>query len=391
MVKRFPHLPAIARLAAAVALLAAGSASATTPICIPGGPWTATWGTSTDHAQPVGPWSNQTLRMAAHTSLGGTQLRIHLTNEFATSTATFAHVSIAQQINGAVSSPPTAVTFGGSDAVTIPAGADTVSDAVAFPTTPGERLLVSIYIPASTSITSAPMHTWAGETEYNIVGADGTMMTSPPVNNTFGFTSYVAGIDVDATAADTVVAIGDSITDLADVPTDADVRWTDYLARRTPLAVVNEGISGNWLTSGGGTGPSVTARWQHDVLNVPGVRTAIVAAGINDLRNGISAATLEPAVASLVASGHAAGIRVLVATVTPCAGDPQCTSSFETQRLAYNAWVRSGASGADGVVDFDAAVANGAALAGIYNGGSPLHPNAAGMEAMANVIDTSKL
>lgn len=378
-------------LLAAVLLLASPASAASAPVCVPGGPWTASWGTSTDHAQAVGPWSGMTLRMVAHTSAGGSQVRIHLSDEFATSAAVFSHVSVAQQIDGAVSSTPTAVTFGGSDAVTIPAGTDAVSDAVAFPTTPGERLLVSVYIPSSASITSAPMHTYAGETEYNIVGTDGTMMTRPPVTNTFGFTSYVAGVDVDATTATTVVAIGDSITDLADVPNDADVRWTDYLGRRTGLAVVNSGISGNWVTGTSGTGPSVTARLQHDALNIPGVRTVIIAAGINDLRGGVSAVTLEAAVAALVASGHAAGVRVLVATITPCAGDSQCTSSFETQRQAYNTWERAGSSGADGGVDFDSAVGNGAALASMYSTSSPLHPNASGMLAMAGVVDVTKL
>lgn len=386
---RFAKLAAAAAVAA-VAVSAPATAT-TSPVCVPGGPWTATWGTATDHAQAVGPWSNQTLRMVAHTSEGGTQLRLHLTDEFASSAAVFSHVSVAQQVDGATSAAPTVVTFGGSDSVTIPAGADAVSDAVAFPTTPGERLLVSVYIPASASITSAPMHTYAGETEYNVTGVDGTMMTAPPVSNSFNFTSYVAGVDVDSTSAATVVAIGDSITDLADVPTDADVRWTDYLGRRTGLAVVNEGISGNWITNGGGTGPSVTARWQHDALGIPGVRTVIIAAGINDLRNGVSASTLEQAVASLVSSGHSAGVRVLVSTITPCAGDSQCTNPFETQRQSYNSWVRSGASGADGVVDFDSAVANGAALAGMFSTNSPLHPNSAGMLAMANIVNLGQL
>lgn len=386
-----PGMRKLLFLSAAAVLVAGPASAAAAPVCVPGGPWTQTWGTSTDHAQAVGPWSNMTLRMVAHTSAGGSQLRIHLSNEFATSTATFGHVSVAQQIDGAVSGAPTAVTFGGADAVSIAPGADAVSDAVAFPTTPGERLLVSVYIPAGASISSAPMHTYSGETEYNIVGADGTMMTNPLVNNSFNFSSYVAGVDVDSTSADTVVAIGDSITDLADVPNDADVRWTDYLGRRTGLAVVNEGISGNWITNGSGTGPSVTARLQHDALGVPGVRTVILAGGINDLRNGVSAATLETAVASLVASTHAAGVRILLSTITPCAGDSQCTPAFEIQRQAYNAWVRSGASGADGVADFDAAVGSGAALNPIYSTNSHLHPNSAGMLAMANVIDVTKI
>jgi lysophospholipase L1-like esterase len=237
------------------------------------------------------------------------------------------------------------------------------------------------------------VHTYSGETEYNIVGSDATMAPAPAVTNTFGFSAVIAGLDVDASSAQTVVAAGDSITDLADVPQDSDTRWPDYLARRTGLAVVNAGIAGNWVTQDKGTagGPSLVNRWSHDVLNVPGVRSVIDEGGINDLRGGVSAATLESAQAGLIASAHAAGIRVLLSTITPCSGDSQCTSAFETQRLAYNAWARSGASGADGVADFDSAVANGAALAGMYSSGSPLHPNAAGMLSMANVIDVSRL
>lgn len=394
ILKRVTRLPAVLRVTAAVALLAAGSASATTQVCVPGGPWTQTWATSTDHGQSVGPWSNQTLRMVEHTSVGGSQLRLHLSAQYASGPVTLAHVSVAQQLDGAATvGSPMVVTFGGGTSVTIAAGAETVSDAVAFPTTGGERLLVSLYFPSSAPASSVAVHTYSGETEYNIVGTDATMAPNPGVSNTFGFTAVIAGLDVDVSSAQTVVAAGDSLTDLADLPQDSDTRWPDYLARRTGLAVTNEGISGNWVTADRGSagGPSLQNRWQHDVLGVPGVRSVIDEGGINDLRGGVSAGTLESAQSSLIASAHAAGIRVLLSTITPCSGDSQCTGGFETQRQAYNSWVRSGVSGADGVADFDSAVANGAALNSIYSSGSPLHPNPAGMESMANVVDTSKL
>lgn len=387
---RFPVL-----VAAVAALLVLGEAAAATPTCPPGGPWTSTWNSALDHGQPVGPWQDQTLRMVAHTSLGGSQLRIHLSNIFATSTASFAHVSVAHQLNGATAAqPPTAVTFGGGTSVTLAPGAVAVSDPVALPTTPGERLLVSLFIPAGANVTSAPMHTYSGETEYNIVGSDAAMQQSPAVSNTFGFTSYLDGIDVDTTSAQSVVVAGDSIADLGGSPVDADARWPDYLARRTPtLAVVNQGISGNWVTADQGTNgsPSLTSRWSRDVLAQPGVRTVIDADGINDLRGGVSALALESAQTSLVASAHNAGVRVALATITPCAGASNCGAAFESQRQAYNAWVRSGASGADSVADFDAAVSSGAALAGMYDSGDHLHPNAAGMLALAGAIDTGRL
>lgn len=384
-------------LLAAIAVLAAASSATagTTTLCVPGGPWTATEAFTPDHEQPVGPWSNQTLREVAHVTLGGSQLRVGLSNEFGLSPVTFAHVSVAQQLNGATSvGMPTVVTFGGATSVTLAAGAEASSDAVAFPTTPGERLLVSVYIPSSAPVTSANLHTYSGETEYNIVGSDATMAPSPAVSNTFNFTSFLGGLDVDATSAQTVVAVGDSITDLGGSPLDSDDRWPDYLSRRTGLAVVDAGISGNQVLAdeGANGGPSLQHRWQHDVLGVTGARTVAIEDGLNDLRAGASASALESALAGLAASAHAAGLRVILTTITPCSGASLCTSAFETQRQAYNSWVRGGAGGAeDGFADFDAAVGAGTALAGMYDSGDHIHPNAAGMLAMAETVNASQL
>lgn len=386
----------LAGVVAAVLLAAAPATAGTAPVCVPGGPWTATDVFTPDHTQAVGPWGapgGQTLRMVAHTTLGGSQLRVDLSNEFDPASVTFAHVSVAQQLDGAQSvAAPTVVTFGGGTAVTLAAGADVSSDAVAMPTTPGERLLISVYMPATESVTSANLHTYSGETEYNIVGSDATTAANPAVSNTFGFTSFLGGLDVDAASAQTVVAVGDSITDLGGSPADSDDRWPDYLAHRTSLAVVDAGISGNWVTQDQGNGgPSLQHRWQHDVLGVPGVRTVIDADGINDLRGGVSAADLESAQQALVTLAHAAGLRILLSTITPCSGASLCTSAFETQRQAYNSWVRAGSSGADGLADFDAAVGAGPALAGMYDSGDHIHPDAAGMLALAGVVNTAQL
>lgn len=389
----------LAGLAAAAALAISAPAAATSgQICAPAGPWTQAGGYAIDHGMPVGSggngWSNMTLRQEVSVAVGGTQLRVHLSDEFASDAVTLAHVSVAQQLNGAQTlGTPVAITFGGSTSVTMAAGAEATSDPLTYTTTPGERLLVSLFLPPSPAVQTANAHTYANETEYNIVGQDATMMASPPVNNTFGFESYVAGVETNSASAQTVVAIGDSITDTAGTAADTDTRWSDHLARRSGLAVVNEGISGNQVMADLGTagGQSLQHRWQHDALGITGVRTIIDEGGINDLRAGVAAAALESAQAGLVASAHAAGLRVLLSTITPCAGASSCTSAFETQRLAYNAWVRAGSSGADGVADFDAAVGAGAALAGMYDDGGHIHPSAAGCLAMANAVDLSKL
>lgn len=57
-----------------------------------------------------------------------------------------------------------------------------------------------------------------------------------------------------------------------------------------------------------------------------------------------------------------------------------------------NAWIRSNASGADGVIDLDAAMRDPAApsrLLAACDSGDHLHPNDTGYQAMADAIDLS--
>ncbi len=87
-----------------------------------------------------------------------------------------------------------------------------------------------------------------------------------------------------------------------------------------------------------------------------------------------------------------AGIKFICATLTPFQGTGNWSQTGEDGRDAYHAFVRSKASGCDGVVDFDAAThdpANPERYAPNLDSGDHLHPNTDGLQAMANVIDLS--
>jgi lysophospholipase L1-like esterase len=61
----------------------------------------------------------------------------------------------------------------------------------------------------------------------------------------------------------------------------------------------------------------------------------------------------------------------------------------ETIRQAANAWIRTGGQ-FDGVVDFDQALQNPsdpATLQAGFDSGDHIHPNEAGMRAMADAVD----
>jgi lysophospholipase L1-like esterase len=379
------------------ALLVAAPARASVPAV----PWSATWGTSQGLALSVGPWQAETLRMVARSSLAGTQVRVHLSNTFATSTAVFGHVSIGVQQNGPDTwGAPVELTFSGSASVALAPGASTVSDPTNLTVSANTRLIVSVYFPAGANIVSAPAHQLSQNVEYNYNGSDVTGSASPaPFTNEFPFTSYISGIDVGTTAASTVVAAGDSITDGTNDTVDADSRWPDFLAARVaPLGygVVNAGIVADEVTADVSGAPSLTSRWLRDVLSVPGVRTVVDQGGINDLRNGVTAAQLESAQTTLIGQAHAAGVRVVLTTITPCAGQSLCTASFETQRQAYNSWVRGDGGGSDGYADFDAAVGGGSsgglpALNPAYDSGDHIHPDPAGDELLAGSIPVGAL
>jgi len=389
----------VARALAAL-LLVLGVAGATAPTVRGAAPaaaadgWTATWSAALSYAPAVGGWSDQTLRQVVRTSLGGTSLRLRLSNRYASTPAIVGHVTIGTQMNGGttVEAAPLPVTFGGSTALTLAPGASATSDPIPLATAPATRLLVSFYVPAGANMITA-RHDVSDETNFNAAG-DATGAQYFPTLNVFGFTALLDGLDVPRGPPATVVAIGDSITDGLHTDSDTDTRWPNYAAARAAaagLAIVNAGVSGSAVTFDQSFALSEVHRWATDVLGVPGVCGVVDAGGINDLRGGASAATLIAAKQQLAATTHAAGLQYFLTTLTSDTGSTGATSAEAAQIAIYNQWVRSGTTGADGFFDFDNAVDAGGALKAVYDSGDHLHPSSAGAAALANVVDVSKL
>ena len=82
--------------------------------------WTATFAAKEDSKD--GSLAQTTVRMPAVVSVGGTSLRIHLSNALGTAPVTFNDVTVAQQSSGAqpVAATMKNVTFGGNASITIP-------------------------------------------------------------------------------------------------------------------------------------------------------------------------------------------------------------------------------------------------------------------------------
>jgi hypothetical protein len=114
---------------------------------------------------------------------------------------------------------------------------------------------------------------------------------------------------------------------------------------------------------------------------------------INDLGSTSpqpTSAQLISGVTQLITAAHQNGIKFICSTLTPYQGASYWNSSGETAREAYNTFVRSSASGCDGVIDQDTATHDPSKptyYLSTYDSGDHLHPNDAGYQAIGNAVN----
>lgn len=352
-------------------------------------------------------FSNQSIRMVVHSSVAGSGARITLSNRYSTDPLEISAVDVAVQASGGEAARGTTrnVSFGNSGHVTIPAGQEAVSDVIPISVSAGENLLVSLYVPGTTG--TSTWHSDAFDTTYiasgNHIGDDSAAAFGTTTTSWY----YLAGLDVvSPTAKGTVVAFGDSITDGYHSSTGTYTRWPDFLGRRLgadrgpqKLSVVDAGIGGNRVLTDVPNlwqGVSALKRFGHDALGQPGVKDVILFEGINDIGNNagpngrpLTAQDLINGYRTLIDEAHAARVNVIGATLMPDEGNGYYTPAAEAIRQNVNQWIRT--SGAfDGIIDFDRTMrdpANPSALKPAYDSGDHIHPNDAGMKAMADAID----
>jgi lysophospholipase L1-like esterase len=361
--------------------------------------WTGTWSVSPQSGGPS--YNQQTLRQIVHTSIGGSAARVRISNTFGSTPLTVSDVHMAQRTSGSSVDPGTdrTVTFGGQASVTIAAGATAESDSASFAVPALSDVAVSFYLPNSTG--AATYHQQGTQTNY---AAGGDVSASATLNapSTNGSYAFLSNLDVQNTAAQgSVVALGASITDGVASAQDDNRRWPNDLAQRLDssgrtIGVLNQGISGNDLLTDG-AGQSALNRFDRDVTGQPGVRWVIFSDDpINDLggSNPPSGDQLIAGLQQLISRAHQAGISFLCSTLTPFQGAGYWTQTGEDGREQINAFIRGADSGCDGIVDQDTAThdpANPTRYLPAYDSGDHLHPNEAGLQAIANAVDLTLL
>jgi lysophospholipase L1-like esterase len=392
-----------------LALATTASAQSTTQI------WLGSWAASQQipeprNALPADDLRDATVRQIVRLSVGGTTLRLHLSNAFGTESLKFTSVHIARPISNASSAidpaSDKALTFSGATEVIVPAGASWISDPIDYPVVPLASLAISFHL--NEPPTPETSHPGSRATTWYLHG-DSVSAASLPGAKTIEHWYQISGIDVLApTSAGAIVALGDSITDGHATTTNGNDRWTDVLAERLQassatrnVSVLNHGIGGNHLLVDG-LGPNAMSRFDRDVLGQAGARWLIVFEAINDLGGLTHEGEVSPSdhaamVARILFSyqqfivrAHSAGIRVIGATITPDGGSfyNRPGSGKDADREAINAWIRMPGH-VDEVIDFDKAVRDPSQpdrLLPAYDCGDHLHPNPAGYRAMGESV-----
>ncbi|WP_242625678.1 hypothetical protein [Streptomyces sp. BK022] len=398
-----------------------------------GARWTGAWSAPNEGAfnYEGTDYKDQTFRIAAAPSVSGSSVRIRLSNALGRTPLTIDHTTLATQSSeSAPTAAPVDLAFnGGSKTVTIPIGGEAYSDPITFPATPGKRLMVSLHL-ASTAAYLV-QHSWAGAAAQYVsaVGSgDHTADTGTTAFTANGaqwgeFTDILTGIDVVTSGNQpTVAVLGDHLTDpfaAATKPGLTTPRVSDDLA--TALQTNDQGIPQYGIVASGiennrvateqsqQGGPALLTRLDRDVLSLPGISTVVVDEGLEDVVAGTDDITLELGYDQLLAQLRGWGIKVVLATLTPCHGYSPCTSGVDDNRVDTNSWITDqvdfstptvnilDAESAVGVPDTSSTadptplMLGAEAAPGDFDTGDHVNLTAGGYQAISSLVDLSTL
>jgi lysophospholipase L1-like esterase len=371
------------------------------------GRWVGTWSASPQAAEAPIQINGQTVRQVVHTSVGGQDVRIRLSNAYGVTPLVIGSAHVALSAGGASIFGQTdrLLTFNGSHGIAIPAGAVVVSDPVALAVPPLTDLAISLYLPDTVAATTE--HTLGLQTT-NISGSgDFTGATDFAATPAYSF-FFLSGVEVRAShQARAVVTLGDSVTDGAGSTPELNQRYPNLLAARlqsgpgtSQVAVLNAGVIGNRILHDL-VGTGTLSRLDRDVLVQSSARYLIVLQGnadflipalIGNPAEIVTAAQVIQGHGQIIERAHAMGMKAYGGTLNPVEGYPfpgLWSADLEAKRQAVNLWIRT-SNAYDAVIDFDKVLrdpSHPSRLLPAYDSGDHVHPNDTGYQAMSDAID----
>ena len=419
-----PAPPTTAPLESALGALEALATAQTTQAPSAGERWITTWGTTLSQASASSGaecCNNQTVRMFMRVSVGGSSVRLRMSNTWGSAPLFLGQVRLAIHDRGSEIVPGSdrQVLFAGRSSVEIPIGQTITSDPVSLSVPPLADVAISIYAPNETGRVTGVSSRRNG---YKVSG-DQTRAQGLTGANLTGQRYWVSGIEVLAPSNAAAIAV---VTDV-DTETDSDAgrSWTDFLAPRLQenAATKNRAVvfSGDVyrLLGVAQFGPQSPDAFNEIVSSHTGVRYLMLCPGFQtlmtfaQLSGGSSTKGISPeeriirSFKSTIDQARSRGIVTIGCTLSPQnsrVGSEGIDPTFRDEkgevrkvdsvRVAVNNWIKSG-DAFDSVADFDAVTRDPANPAGLkpelrLPGDPPVNLfNGRAHQAIANAIDLS--
>lgn len=333
--------------------------------------WVGTWATAEQlvepHNCPPAPGlGGNSIRQIVHTSISGNKIRLKFSNEFSQGPVEIKAVEIAKATTMGASSDIVentthAVLFNGKPSITIAPGEYVISDAFSYKLGREENIAITMHLgqASSTNITGHP-----GSRTTSYIAEGNTSDFSNAVKTDHWY--IINAIEVYSKTGQSIVVLGNSITDGRGTTTNGQNRWTDVLAHSLGsmkgtehISVLNMGLGGNCVIRGG-LGAPASQRYKRDLFGQGGVKYIILFEGINDLggsRNGEQTAEQIINIFTQIAKeAKEQGIKVFGATVAPFKGNRgYFNADREHGRQVLNNWIKT-TDLFDGYIDIAAAV-----------------------------------
>lgn len=364
-----------------------------------------TWGTSNFKTfkknLPPLTLSNNSLRQIFRVSISGFQIRIKFSNKVGTTILKIQKAIIsdvkAQGSSEIITTTSKSITFSGKEKVNINPGQEIYSDTIEYSLKALSEVAITIYFGIVPSELTG--HGNSIQNSY-IVEENHIYDALFPSDNITPHWYFIESIEVASTIPKkAIVCFGDSITEGVGSSVDMHRKWPDKLAEKlqannmfSNLAVVNAGIGGNRICDQG------IERFEHDVLNIKGVKYILVLYGINDMIHlNTHASEIIEAYKHIIGEAHKNNLNIFAGTILPVGNLFTWNEEKEKDRLEVNEWIRNTKKedgGFDYFFDFDKYLKdnnNQTTLAEEYDSGDGLHPSDKGHEAIANAIDNLEL
>ena len=345
--------------------------------------------------------SNNSLRQIIRVSAGGEKIRIKFSNLVGKSPLEIRQACIADMTSETEINTKTLkfLKFNGKNNILIEPEKEVYSDAILYPLKTFSKITITIYLGKVPKELSGHHFSLT----YSYV-EKGNRINQRKFNekNKIDHWYFISALEISSDMPKKVIAcFGDSITD--------GVKWTNnyrdnypailfsklYIENKiTDISVVNEGIDSDILFVRG------LKRYEHDVLDIKGIKYIIVLMGVNDIN--VKNSTSEKVISGykqLIRKAHKKRILIYGATIMPFSRYPHRRYIWnlkkEKHRNDVNSWIRNTKpqnGGFDAFFDFDKFVKdplNETSLGPFADSGDGIHPSTGGYEKMVESINIS--